>query len=220
MIRRYSTGTEELNPCMVLEVIKLGGSLLTRPNLREHFAAWLERQPSAPRVLVVGGGELVEAIRQADRVHRLDQASAHWWCIEALSLTARLASQVLDDLAVVAEWSELPAAAEAHRPWPVIFDVLGFLRTIEPALPGTRLGHGWHVTSDSIAARIAEVLSAERLILLKSAFPPPGDFTAWAAAGYVDPSFPQAAASLATVSAVHLLEKTQPTGTIGAHGSP
>jgi hypothetical protein len=62
--------------------------------------------------------------------------------------------------------------------------------------PGA-LPHTWAVTTDSIAARVAAVYRAERLILLKSVDIPPG--TPWetaAANGWVDAYFPRIAPSL------------------------
>ncbi|MBP3959479.1 hypothetical protein J8F10_29900 [Gemmata sp. G18] len=63
--------------------------------------------------------------------------------------------------------------------------------------PGA-LPHSWSVTTDSIAARAALVLRAERLVLLKSVDVPPG--TPWefaSANGWVDTHFPQIAKALA-----------------------
>jgi hypothetical protein len=47
------------------------------------------------------------------------------------------------------------------------------------------------VTSDSLAAWLARRLAAHRLILVKSAPPPPGGPVAWAASGFVDAAFPE-----------------------------
>lgn len=57
--------------------------------------------------------------------------------------------------------------------------------------------HSWDVTTDSIAARVALVHGAERLVLLKSVDVPSG--TPWeeaAARGWVDAHFPKVAAEL------------------------
>ena len=53
----------------------------------------------------------------------------------------------------------------------LVFDVTGFMRQIEPRLQGSKLPYGWSVTSDSIAARVAAVLAAGELVLLKPALP-------------------------------------------------
>ena len=65
----------------------------------------------------------------------------------------------------------------------------------------------WDTTSDSIAARIALHLAADRLILLKSAQLPAGTVRHEAARlGLVDPIFPTAARSLVLVEYVNLRE--------------
>ncbi len=61
------------------------------------------------------------------------------------------------------------------------------------------------MTSDTIAARVADRLGAVELVLLKSATLPPGtDRVAAARLGLVDPEFPRAAASILNVSYVNL----------------
>jgi hypothetical protein len=73
------------------------------------------------------------------------------------------------------------------------------LEQAEPQAPGDRLPHSWDVTSDSIAARLAAVVDADELVLLKSADPPAeggASLLQWAARGYVDRHFPQAARNL------------------------
>ena len=65
----------------------------------------------------------------------------------------------------------------------------------------------WHVTSDTIAARVAVHLEAECLILLKSAPLPEGaDRHEAARLGLVDPMFPVVTRSLARVEYVDVRE--------------
>ena len=67
------------------------------------------------------------------------------------------------------------------------------------------LPHNWRVTSDTIAARVADRLGAIELVLLKSATLPAGtDRAAAARLGLVDPEFPRAAAPILYVSYVNL----------------
>jgi aspartokinase-like uncharacterized kinase len=86
-----------------------------------------------------------------------------------------------------------------------VFESEPFLRDGEARWTGTPLPHGWHVTSDSIAARVAECLGAAELVLLKSA-PPPSDLSEAmdAATGYVDGHFAVAARELRSVRCVDL----------------
>jgi aspartokinase-like uncharacterized kinase len=77
--------------------------------------------------------------------------------------------------------------------------------------PGA-LPHTWRVTTDSIAARVAVVYGAERLILLKSVDIPPE--TPWETAvtnGWVDAHFPQIARTLACPISVLNFRQKLPT---------
>ena len=70
------------------------------------------------------------------------------------------------------------------------------------------LPHTWEVTSDSIAAHIAEILCANELVLLKSAPLAKSCATHEAAEqGYVDAFFPQAAARASKIRCVNLRDE-------------
>lgn len=173
---------------MQTRVIKVGGSLLDWPPLPAALRHWLEPQPPAFNVLLCGGGNFGGAIRQADRDFSLGEDFSHWLCIDVMSITARLFTQAAH-LPMVTNYDELLTFRADRKPKSVVFDAAQFLRDREPQLPGHRLPHDWSVTSDSIAARLAEVLPADELVLLKSSDPPPGSVTEFVAAGYVDRQF-------------------------------
>jgi aspartokinase-like uncharacterized kinase len=184
-----------------LRVIKLGGSLLERSDLRTRFDRLL--QPAAmpeANIVIAGGGRIVDAIRQFDHVHRIETSVAHWLAIDAMSVTARIASYLLGR-PLARSLTELRAAAAGST---LVLDVADILRLDEPKAPGMRLETGWHVTSDSIAARIAQMLGADELVLLKSAPPPSQDIAALADQGYVDDFFPRIARELPAVRFVEL----------------
>ncbi len=83
-----------------------------------------------------------------------------------------------------------------------MFDCLSFVRDVEPTLVGTTLAPDWSCTSDSIAARIAQLLGADRLTLLKSRTAGSSDLQTLQYANYVDLSFPQMAADIKSVTFV------------------
>ena len=175
-----------------LRVVKVGGSLLDWPPLPRALREWLDGQPPAVNLLVCGGGPLTVAIRAADRTFALGEERAHWLCIDVLSVTAHLLAALLGDVPIVETFDNLPPTS--------VFDPRRFLYEQEPQFPGCVLPHTWSATTDSIAARIAETLAADELVLLKSADAPPhATLTDMAAAGYVDGHFPSAAAMLRKV---------------------
>ena len=175
-----------------VRVVKVGGSLLAWKDLPAALARWLAQQSPAVHVLIAGGGEFAEAIRRADATYGLGEEPAHWLCVDVLSVTARLLGAIMNDI-VVTHAQELPSLA----PGICVFDPSPFLRNLEPLQFSESLPHTWAVTSDSIAARIAESLVASELVLLKSCLPAAG-------AGYVDDYFPVAAARLPHIRCVNL----------------
>ena len=165
-------------------VAKLGGSLLAdadlAPRLRRWLTAELDSHGVTHYVLVTGGGVLVDVMRELDARHGLDQRAVHWACIELMDVTARLTAAILPDVLVEDDFAALRRRCE--RPGATILRPGRFLRKVEPVLPGTRLAEDWTVTSDSIAARLAIVLTADELVLVKSA-PPAVPLSPWEKAG-------------------------------------
>lgn len=165
-------------------VLKVGGSLLARPGWPAAIAALVaERRPV---LVVVGGGPLVDGLRAVDAASPRPVRLMHDLAIDAMSLTARLVADACG-LALV----EGDAAASG------VLDAATWLRATGEA---ASLPIGWHVTSDSIAAVVARA-TGRRLVLAKSGPPPIGgdDLPALAAAGWVDPHFPTAAADVAAI---------------------
>jgi aspartokinase-like uncharacterized kinase len=176
-----------MNP-MPLRVIKLGGSLFDGADLAARLRRWLSVQPPATSVLIAGGGSIVEQVRAFDRLHSLSPAAAHWLAIRAMSLTATLAAELLPEASLVSSLEELRSRMSSGL---LILEVERFLR--EDQNGSSPLPCSWDVTSDSIAARVATVVGARELVLLKSALPAgPPSREAWARAGFVDGYFARA----------------------------
>jgi 5-(aminomethyl)-3-furanmethanol phosphate kinase len=190
---------------MPRRVIKLGGSLLSFAEVRDAFPRWRRRQSPAADILLVGGGTLVDAVRDLDERLALGDEAAHWLAIRAMGVAARLAVSLWPEFLLVADLEELNGALAAGRD-ALIFDAEDFLRRQEPHLPGVKLPAIWSVTSDSIAARLAEAIEAEELVLLKSTLPgrPSLSCSGAASLGLVDPFFPAAAQTVPRVRAVNL----------------
>lgn len=192
-----------------LRVIKLGGSLLDFGGLVSRFREWLAGQTPMANLMLVGGGRLADAIREAFALYPLSEEAAHWLCIRLLGVTAELAAHLLPEATLLKHLDELHTATES--PPLAILDPEQYLRE-EAALlrrSGWReivpLPHSWDVTSDSIAARLATFVHAAELVLLKSSLPERATTLARAAeSGYVDRFFPSAAAGLARIRCVNL----------------
>jgi aspartokinase-like uncharacterized kinase len=175
-----------------VRVIKLGGSLLEWPELASRLRAWLAVQPPAVNVMIVGGGALVDKLRELDTAHALPTEASHWLAIRAMSITAGVVAGLVPEAKLV----DAIECLDLFGTGPLqILDAQYFLNQehgTADALPAS-----WGVTSDSIAARVAAVLGANELVLLKSSLPADAiDLESLARAGYVDAYFPHAAKSL------------------------
>jgi aspartokinase-like uncharacterized kinase len=168
-------------------VVKVGGSLCDWPELGKELPRWLSENAPPETLIVAGGGPMVERVRDLYESHRIDDEGAHWLALAAMNVTADLLIKLLADKRLVRVASAQDCVASwARGEWPTL-DAILFAQHDDcnpSALP-----HSWDATSDSVAARLAELLAAD-LVLLKSADPPPGDFAAWSAAGYVDAHCP------------------------------
>lgn len=184
-------------------VLKLGGSLLDRPDLLPRIRQWLARQAPAERWLIVGGGELADSIRRADRLHGLGEEASHWLCARAMAIHAEMVKALLPESRWCASVRSL--LNQVAKPSLVIIDPWTFLHDEEPDMSASPLPASWDVTSDSIAARLANLVGAAELTLLKSALPKEGNSIDEAVeAGYVDRYFPQALDRFPLVRVVNL----------------
>ncbi|MFM1802614.1 MAG: hypothetical protein RJA81_1966 [Planctomycetota bacterium] len=175
-------------------VIKLGGSLLLwrhLPNRLQKFLAWC-RSEGALVVLVTGGGELANYVRDLDICHKMDDSLSHNLAIRAMDLTTHCLSNLLpDDLQVTDHFSDFFDIWNRHK-IPVLAP-FRFMTEMDSQHPQP-LPPSWKITSDSIAARIAETMGSHDLILLKSRDVPPGTTIREAVHfGLVDPMLPEIA---------------------------
>ena len=168
---------------MGLVIAKVGGSLYDLPDLADRLRTWVATI-GQPILLMPGGGAGADVIRRLDRLHRVGEEAAHWMAVRVLSVNAHF----LAGLIGAPVRTELSIAGTDLA----VFEPHAFCLA-EEGRPGS-LPHVWEVTSDAIAARVAEVAKAD-LILLKSVDLPRG--TTWegaAAAGLVDAVFPSVVA--------------------------
>lgn len=174
-------------------VVKVGGSLFDLPDLRPRLRRWLAGLGADRVLLVPGGGPTADVIRQLDPTHGLGEEAAHWLALRAVGLNAHLLAALLGGADVVSDPEACLQVWAAGRL--AVLDAHAFARGDE-GRPGC-LPHSWGVTSDSVAARVAEVVGAGQLALLKSVAMPEGaDWHEAARLGIVDAYFPKVAKAL------------------------
>jgi len=170
-----------------ITVVKVGGSLYDLPDLGTRLRVWLDAQSDSRLLIVPGGGDTAEAVRGFHHIHGLDEERAHWLALRALGLNAHFMAWLVERSVVVEDQSGCERAwGMEMRP---VLDMHAFACADEKR-PG-RLPYSWRVTSDALAARVAIVLGASRLVLLKSVVLP--SEMSWEEAsqrGYVDAAFP------------------------------
>lgn len=153
-----------------IEVVKIGGSLLSRndfvPALQQTWLRLQTAEPGRHFVLLVGGGELVDVLRKLDEKFILSPGVAHQLAIELMQVAGTVVATCLSGLHSTGDWGELKRRLAA--PGATLFLAGEFLRSHEPQLRGTKLPVDWQATSDSIAARLCLCLGATQLRLVKS----------------------------------------------------
>jgi aspartokinase-like uncharacterized kinase len=188
-----------------LQIVKVGGSLFCCDEMPARVHAWLEGQPPGTTLFIGGGGDLVQPLRTAHERFRLSDEASHWLAVRAMTVTSRLLAKLLN-VELVEQFGTVVQLADSQRPAACVLDVEEFLLAREPHLPGCRLPRDWSCSSDSIAARVAAVLAARRLVLLKSVpYPDATGLTRASTLGLVDGHFPTAAADLPELCWINLL---------------
>ena len=148
-----------------LTLVKLGGSLLTLPDLADRIQHFIEDNSPISPVILVGGGEAAELVRKWDQRFKLDDEQAHNLAIEAMSFNARLVRSLLPGAQLVVASDEIQDAVILGRV-PVV-DASAAVVNVEQT--SSRLPRTWDVTSDSIAVWLAKHWEIEQIVLLKSA---------------------------------------------------
>jgi aspartokinase-like uncharacterized kinase len=144
----------------VLTVVKVGGGLGRGAGdeaLRALCRTLGELGARHPLVVVPGGAGFADAVRDADRRFGLRAATAHRMAILGMEQFGWVLGELIPH---AVKCSDLAQAREGAR---------GHVAVLLPAgLPLEELPESWRVTSDSIAAWVADRLGAERLVLVKA----------------------------------------------------
>jgi aspartokinase-like uncharacterized kinase len=150
----------------VAAVVKVGGSLLASGGLPFLLTTLGELARSHRLVVVPGGGPFADAVRRACSLHDPGASAAHWMAVLAMDQHAHLLAGLLPAARLTTGPDEIAdLLTEGLLP---VLSPFRWLRAVDP------LPHGWHVTSDSIAAWVAARLAARRLVLLKALDGVPG----------------------------------------------
>lgn len=141
-----------------MTVVKLGGSLLSQAVLAQFLE--LASQQEKGVVIVPGGGVFADQVRCTQNQWQYDDTIAHSMAILAMQQMALLFKGLCPDLNILQQVRSIQA--NMHEQVIIWSPLISELDTA--GIPAN-----WDVTSDTLAAWLAEQLSIEHLILVKSA---------------------------------------------------
>jgi aspartokinase-like uncharacterized kinase len=164
-----------------LTIVKIGGSLLGSPDLDVWLSAI--RAWGGPAVIVPGGGSFADHVREEQTTLGFDDKTAHHMALLAMEQVAVLLASRCDGFVLAASPTEMMDAIARGK--------IAVWLPAAMVLAAADVPESWDVTSDSLAAWLAEALGATRLLVVKSR-DVIGPVTAHrlAEAGIVDPLFP------------------------------
>jgi 5-(aminomethyl)-3-furanmethanol phosphate kinase len=140
-------------------VLKVGGGLSRGAGL-ESLCKEICRLGKQYRLLIVpGGGAFADRVREMYQRYALNETSAHCMALLAMDQFGYLLNQLIPDSSLSDDLDSANRVAESGRT--AILLPATLIRRTDP------LPHSWEVTSDSIAAWIAQRAQCRRLILLK-----------------------------------------------------
>jgi len=153
-------------------VIKMGGATLFQQyGFEAEVRSLLSQYKRAQVWFLVGGGDLVEAMRTAHQIYpRLQEEEVHWQCIELLDHTWTIAKQVVPTELSIASREELEQVTQIRdAPGAAWVRVQAFYNRDDchkiPTdwLPKT----DWNTTTDVLAWLLGKIIDADRVILMK-----------------------------------------------------
>jgi 5-(aminomethyl)-3-furanmethanol phosphate kinase len=140
-------------------VVKIGGSLLGSPELER----WLDvaaKFSDGKIIIVPGGGIFADAVREAQIKSKMSDDCAHKLAVLAMDQFGLLLANMNPLLATASTEMEIDERTWQHRG-------IVWLPS-RMVLDSGDIPQNWDMTSDSLAAWLANKLSAKHLILVKS----------------------------------------------------
>ena len=140
-------------------VVKIGGSLLGSPELEK----WLDvaaKFSDGNIIIVPGGGVFANAVREAQILSKISDVCAHRLALLAMDQFGLMLANMNPLLATASSEMEIDERTWQHR---------GIIwLPSKMVLNSNSIPQNWDMTSDSLAAWLAQKLGAQHLILVKS----------------------------------------------------
>lgn len=141
-------------------VVKIGGGLSAIPGaLARTGTAVAAAAARVPLIVIPGGGPFADAVRRFGTVYPLSDSAAHWMAILGMDQYAFALAEQIPGARVVDDQVGI------HNAWAA--DAIPVLAPSRWLRAADELPHRWEVTSDALAAYLAMLLGAGRLVLVK-----------------------------------------------------
>lgn len=164
-------------------VVKLGGSLIGSRELKE----WLDiiaRLGDGKVIIVPGGGVFADAVRTAQKLSGVDDVTAHQMAVMSMDQCGVMMAGLNPSIVTAASELELAERGWQHRG---IVWLPSRMVIADETIPAN-----WDMTSDSLAAWLAQKIGATHLLLVKSLRPEAGiNLEQLVDQGIVDPCLPE-----------------------------
>ena len=141
-------------------IVKIGGSLLGSPEL-QHWLDIIATFGDGKVVIVPGGSVFADAVRSAQQLSGIGDATAHQLALIAMDQFGLLLSAMNPNLSTAS--SELELAERSWQHQGIIW------LPSKMVLADDTIQKNWHITSDSLSAWLANKIGAKHLLLIKSA---------------------------------------------------
>lgn len=142
-------------------VIKLGGSLTYSGELPACLDSVEQNYRGKTVVIVPGGGAFADQVRSAQQHWRFDDSTAHAMALLAMQQMALLFNGLKMHFKIARSLAEIQQHVLAE---PVLIWSPDIAELDLAGIPAS-----WEITSDSLSAWLANRLSADELVLVKSA---------------------------------------------------
>ncbi len=144
---------------MSITVVKIGGSIAAYPDKLRSLCKKISILSKKFRIVIVpGGGEFADTVRQIDKRFNLTRSISHRMAIYAMNQYGLMLTDLIPDSVAVNEKDQTKIVLDKNLT--PVFLPAKLMLAEDP------LENSWDVTSDSIAFYIAKVLEASKLVLV------------------------------------------------------
>jgi aspartokinase-like uncharacterized kinase len=179
---RAPTSTNACDTALSVVIIKVGGSLAHSEHLRTCLQRVAKLFANQAVIIVPGGGVFADQVRSLQQHWHFDDTTAHTMALLAMQQMALFYQSIHPEFKIISHSQDIKQQYCVHK------KLLWSPNISE--LEAAKINPSWDVTSDSLAAWLANTLPTKKLILIKSApIDPSLSFAELAQRDIIDKSF-------------------------------